>query len=74
MSGTTISLEQLTTVQGKVLDEVMRYHHVTGEGCPAAYIARRLSVSHERIRQVFAALYDKGFLVSDVTPAIPAAR
>ncbi len=63
--------QRLTTRQATVLRVIQRYYAATGEGCAARYVARRLEVYHEAVRGHFAALYRKGWLVSETAPAIP---
>lgn len=61
----------LTHRQAELLTEITTYYAVTREGCPARYLARRLQLHHETVRDHFAALFRKGWLRSETAPAIP---
>lgn len=63
--------EELTERQAEVLRIVVSYYRVTGEPCPSVIVAKRLRLHHETIRGHFGALYRKGFLVGDASPATP---
>lgn len=61
----------LTDRQATVLQLVSLYHAFIGEPCPSTYVAKRLSLHHETVRQHFGVLYRKGWLVSESCPATP---
>jgi len=62
---------ELTARQSEVFVFIVRYHRLTGEGCPASIVANRLEIGHKAARDHFAALYRKGWLLADASPAIP---
>jgi hypothetical protein len=64
-------VEPLTRRQTAVLAEITAYHSLTHEACPARYLARRLDLHHETIRDYFAVLFRKGWLQSETSPATP---
>lgn len=64
----------LTRQQQAVLDVVDHYHGALGEPVPAAYVARRLSISRQRVTEFFQHLSDLGWLRSAGSPAVPARR
>ena len=61
----------LTDRQRVVLAEIVRYNVDNGEGCPARYIARRLSLHHSTVQQHIGYLRRKGFLRSSGSPSVP---
>jgi hypothetical protein len=69
-----VPLVQLPGRQRMVLDAIVRYHRVTGEPCPASYVARRLSVHHSSIQRHFEILHRKGWLRGPNAPAVPTRR
>lgn len=62
---------QLSLQQQRVLALVMDFYRVTGEGCSASYVSRRLSLHHSTAQQHFSVLHRKGWLRSDRGPAVP---
>lgn len=60
--------------QADVLRLIVRVHDITGEGCSATLISKRLKISRERARAHIATLYRKGWLRSPGSPAIPKKR
>lgn len=62
---------QLTNRQTAVLSEIVRYYEATGEPAGVNYLARRLVLHHETIREHLASLYRKGWLLSETSPATP---
>jgi predicted DNA-binding transcriptional regulator len=61
----------LTQRQAAVYAQITAYHSVTHEGCPATYLARRLGLHHETVRDYFAVLFRKGWLKRETSPAEP---
>jgi predicted DNA-binding transcriptional regulator len=61
----------LTQRQAAVYAQITAYHSVTHEGCPATYLARRLQLHHETVRDYFAVLFRKGWLERETSPAVP---
>ena len=61
----------LTRRQIDVLTEISAYYSVTHEGCPVTYLARRLKIHHETVREHVAGLYRKGWLKGESSPAEP---
>lgn len=66
-------LLSLTGRQRAVLDEIIRYYRATGEPCPAAFIARRLSMHHSSAQRHIELLHKKGWLCAPNTPSVPTA-
>lgn len=64
----------LTSRQSEVFLLVVRYHRLTGEGCPANIVANKLEIGHKTAREHFAALFRKGWLMTDASPAVPRRR
>jgi predicted ArsR family transcriptional regulator len=61
----------LTTRQALVLSLVETYYETLQVGCPASFVAQRLGLHHETVRQHFLALHRRGWLESESCPAIP---
>ena len=61
----------LTDRQVDVLKLVDLYHSTLGEGCTSTFVAKKLSLHHQTVREHFAALYRKGWLISETCPATP---
>jgi transposase len=59
----------LTTRQQDVLTAITRYNRVTGEPCPASYLARRFEVHHSTVQDCISALHQKGWLLGPNSPA-----
>jgi transposase len=60
---------QLTTRQQDVYDAIARYNRVTGEPCPASYLARRFDVHHSTVQNCIYTLHLKGWLYGPNSPA-----
>lgn len=69
-----VPLVQLPGRQRMVLDAIIRYHRVTGEPCPASYLARRLSIHHSSVQRHLELLHRKGWLRGANAPAMPRRR
>ena len=61
----------LTPQQSAVFAAVSHYHEALGEAAPAAYVARRLAITHERVRSYFRTLSELGWLRGPASPAVP---
>jgi hypothetical protein len=61
---------ELTPRQAELLTVVDHYCTAIGEPAPAAYVARTLGVSHERVRAMMRSLFDMGWLRGPSTPAM----
>jgi DNA-binding IclR family transcriptional regulator len=59
----------LTTRQTDVYDVIARYNRVTGEPCPASYLARRFELHHTTVQDYIGTLYRKGWLHAPNSPA-----
>jgi DNA-binding MarR family transcriptional regulator len=59
----------LTTRQQDVLTAIARYNRVTGEPCPASYLARRFEIHHSTIQDCIYTLHQKGWLYAPNSPA-----
>lgn len=66
-----VPLCRLPGRQRLVLDTIVRYHKTTGEPCPAAYLARRLSIHHSSVQRHIELLHRKGWLRAPNAPAVP---
>lgn len=73
-NATSRRAEGLTERQAEVFLFVVRYHRLTGGGCPASIIANKLEIGHKTAREYFGTLYRKGWLTTDSSPAIPRRR
>src|SRR5688572_15517875 len=62
----------LTPQQRAVFAAVVHYHEALGEAVPAAYVARRLAITRQRVGEYFITLKELGWLRSAGSPAIPA--
>jgi predicted DNA-binding transcriptional regulator len=62
---------ELTQRQAAVYAQITAYHAVTHEGCPVTYLARRLKLHHETVRDYVAVLFRKGWLKRETSPAEP---
>lgn len=60
-----------TTQQRKVLLVIERYVEMSGEPCPAAFIARKLLLHHSTVQEHLRELYRKGWLRTPNAPAMP---
>ena len=76
MNGTTSthSTVLLPPGQAQVLSFVQAYYAVLREPAPASVVARRLGRNPDTIRNHFATLHRKGWLVTDSSPATPAEK
>lgn len=70
MASSAAGPRELTAQQRAVLGTVDAYTRANGEPAPAAAVARRLGITHERVRQYFRALFDLGWLRGPATPAV----
>lgn len=61
----------LTPQQAAVFATVSHYYEAIGEGAPAAYVARKLKITHERVRAYFRRLNALGWLREPSSPAVP---
>lgn len=62
----------LTHRQHEILALVERVYEATGEPVSASYVCRRLGLKHhEAVRGHFEALYRKGWLETETSPATP---
>lgn len=61
----------LTHRQTEILVAIVAYWAAHGEGCPASLVSRQFSLHHQTVREHFAALHRKGWLVSESCPAVP---
>ncbi len=68
---TPAPVHTLPTQQRIVLEVVLQYHHMTGEACPASYLARRMRLHHSTVQQHLTALHRKGWLMTASGPAVP---
>jgi hypothetical protein len=57
--------------QRAILEFVVRYHAVTGPGCPVAIVAHHFQLHHETVRVHYAKLHRKSWLATNTSPAIP---
>lgn len=64
-------VESLTDRQAEIMAIVQVVYQATGERVAARYVARRLEINHEAVRQHFAALHRKGWLETEGSPAKP---
>lgn len=62
-------IHQLPTQQRRILELVEEYQRVTGDGCPAPIIARRLRIHRTTVEDHFNALHRKGWLRHSSSPA-----
>jgi DNA-binding IclR family transcriptional regulator len=62
------SLHTLTTRQRAIVTVIDDYTRVTGEPCPASYLARRLRLHHSSIQEHLSALHRKGWLRTPNSP------
>lgn len=62
----------LTARQAEVLREVDHYHREIGRPAPAAIVAERLGMTHQRVKDIFKRLFGLGWLRGPGSPAIPA--
>jgi DNA-binding IclR family transcriptional regulator len=67
-AGASIDLRTLTTRQRVIVMAIDDYTRVTGEPCPASYIARRLRLHHSSVQEHLLALHRKGWLRSPHSP------
>jgi hypothetical protein len=67
-----MSARALTPQQRAVFAAVVHYHEALGEAVPAAYVARRLAITRQRVGEYFTTLKELGWLRSAGSPAIPA--
>jgi hypothetical protein len=67
----TAARAPLTDRQAEVFAAVSDYYAFMRDGCPASYVATRLHLHHETVRDHFAALHRKGWLVGETSPATP---
>lgn len=76
MNGTTLTHDAvlLPPGQAQVLAFVQAYYAVLHEPCPASVVARRLDRNPDTIREHFATLHRKGWLVGESSPAMPAEK
>ena len=76
MNGSTVTAEfffgRPTSVQARVLELVERYYVTLRSPCPSTYVASQLGRHHETVREHYAALYRKGWLKAENSPATPA--
>jgi len=61
----------LTPRQREVFAAVHHYHSAIGEPAPASFVAKKLSITKQRVQAYFQALNDLGWLRSAGSPAIP---
>lgn len=61
----------LTSRQTEVLGLVHQYVAHRGEAAPASWVARQLNITHVGVLHHYAALYAKGILRTDGSPAVP---
>lgn len=71
MAKTATDQAELTGRQAEVLSVIERVYDATGEAVSASYLSRRLEVHHEAIRGHLAALYRKGRILAESSPATP---
>lgn len=64
-----VPLHHLTTQQRAVLTLIDQYERGAGEPCSANWLARRLKLHHETVRQHLFALYRKGWLCAPNSPS-----
>lgn len=70
-SGAPAPVYTLPTKQRVILEIVLEYHHMTGEACPASYLARRMRLHHSTVQEHLSVLHRKGWLTTATGPAIP---
>lgn len=61
----------LTPRQTEILVVIVAYYVAHAEGCPASFVSRQFSLHHQTVREHFAALHRKGWLISESCPAVP---
>jgi DNA-binding transcriptional ArsR family regulator len=64
-----VPLHHLTTRQRAVVTLINQYEQRNGEPCSASWLARRLRLHHETVRQHLMVLYRKGWLCAPSAPA-----
>ena len=66
-----VEFRNLTTQQRAVFATVSHYYEAIGEPVPASYVARRLSITRQRVGAIFMSLNRYGWLRSPGAPAVP---
>lgn len=75
MNGGTLESTPITDRQAEVMKLVQAYCDFHGtDGCPASFVADRLKLHYSTVREHFAVLHRKGWLVSESCPATPTRR
>jgi len=59
----------LTSRQQDLYEVIARYNRVTGEDCPASYLARRFEIHHTTVQDYISTLFRKGWLRAPNSPA-----
>jgi Caudovirus prohead serine protease len=62
----------LTRQQAAIFAAVHHYHDVLGSPAPASYVAGRMGISKQRVRDYYKRLFDLGWLKGPTSPAVPA--